>query len=223
MFSGAPISRVRIAVIALLCFHTLSCLGFAGDDNHEFWALTSFSFRLNDDWKMKIKEDFRFRDGEHFEQHNDLYFTYSGLCAPLLFGLGFKQVHKEDAADEWQRENRPYLDLTFKQDLFGLKFSNRHRLEYRDFENKKDVLRYRDRVKLAWPNDVFELPVQPYIADEINVQEESGYNRNRLYAGVVWDVNETLDVDFFFIHQKDKTTHGWDDVFITGLETFFSF
>ncbi|MBL7214193.1 MAG: DUF2490 domain-containing protein [Phycisphaerae bacterium] len=209
-----------------LCFIlvlAVSCLCHAGDDNQQHWAATSFSFRLNDNWEMKIKEDFRFRNGEHFEQHNEILFTYKGFSDMLDLGLGFRQVHQEDSSHEWQRENRPYVELSIKKEVWGLKCSDRNRLEFRDFENKKDVFRYRNRLKLASTKNLFDLPLRPYIADEIYIQEESGYNRNRIYAGVVWDVNKTLDIDFFFIHQKDKTTHGRDDVFITGFETIFSF
>jgi len=214
------VNKLLSALIGIL---TISCLCIAGDDNQEFWATTSFNFRLDDTWTMKIKEDFRFRNGEHFEQHNDIYFTYTGFTEAMVLGLGFKQVHKEDSMHEWQRENRPYFDLSISKTLFGLKWSDRNRLEFRDFEDRKDVFRYRNRLKVSSGKDLFELPLRPYIADEINIQEESGYNRNRIYAGLIWDVNQTLDIDFFFIHQKDKTTHGWDDVFITGFETIFSF
>ena len=210
-------------IIHILLVLMTSIICYATDDNQEFWAVTSFSFRLNDTWKMKIKENFRFRDGEHFEQHNEVFFGYNGLSDTLDFGLGFRQVHKEDSGHEWRRENRPYAELGFKGTMLDLKWSDRNRLEFREFENKKDVFRYRNRLKMSWPHDMFNLPLQPYIADEIFIQEESGYNRNRIYAGLVWDVNKKLDIDFFFIHQKDKTTHGWDDVFITGFETKFSF
>lgn len=211
------------ALWCLVCVLAVSCFCFAGDDNQEHWAAVSFSFRLDDNWKMKIKEDFRYRNGEHFEQHNEVLFTYTGFSKYLDAGVGFQQVHKEDAGHEWQRENRPYAELTVKKEMLGLKWSDRNRLEFREFEEKKDVFRYRNRLKAAWGEDLFDLPLRPYVAEEVFIQEESGCNRNRIYAGVVWDVNQTLDIDFFFIHQKDKTTHGWDDVFITGFETIFSF
>lgn len=216
-------NRLRIAILGLLCLPVVSCLCRASDDNQEHWTAISFSFRLKNDWKMKIKEDYHFRNGEHFEQRNEILFTYTGLSDNLDFGLGFRQTHKEDSGHEWQRENRPFIEATLKGKVAGLKWSDRSRLEFREFEDKKDVFRYRNRLKIVWPHNLFELPLRPYVADEIYIQEENGYNRNRLYAGLAWDVNQTLDIDFFFIHQKDKTGHGWDDVFITGLETIFSF
>jgi hypothetical protein len=172
---------------------------------------------------VKLKEDFRFHDGDHSEQQNDVFFNYSGFSKSIDLGLGFRLVDKKDSAGQWQQENRPYADLTLKTNVLGFKCSDRNRLEYRDFENKPDVFRYRNRLKFAWPHDLFGLPLQPYVAEEIFIQEASGFNRNRIYAGVVWDVNETLDIDFFFIHQRDKTARCWDNLFITGFETIFSF
>jgi len=214
---------MKIMTVGIISALIMTTCCYASDNNQEYWAVTSFSFKLNDTWKMKIKEDFRFRDGEHCEQQNEIFFGYSGFSDSLDFGLGFRQVHKKDSNHEWQRENRPYADLSFKNTMFGLKWADRNRLEFREFENKKDAFRYRNQLKMSWPNNLFNLPLKPYIADEVFIQEESGYNRNRIYTGLIWDVNKKLDVDFFFIHQKDKTTRGWDDVFITGFETKFSF
>lgn len=210
-------------MISLVCILSVSCFCYATDDNQEYWAVTSFSFRLDGNWTMKIKEDFRFRDGESSEQQHDLLFTYKGISDALDLGLGFRQVYKEDSSHEWQRESRPYVQLTLKNTLLGLKWSDRNLFEYRDFENKKDAFRYRNRLKLSSPHNLFDLPLKPYVADEVFFQEESGYNRNRIYAGLVWDVNKLLDIDFFFIRQKDKTSRGWDNVYIAGFETIFSF
>lgn len=210
------------SISCILFILAIPALCSAEDDNQEYWAVTSFRFRLNETWKMKIKEDFRFRDGDFSEQQNDIFFSHK-WSDTLDFGLGFRQVQKEDSTEQWQRENRPYMDLIIKGNLYGLKVSDRNRIEFRDFQNKKDVFRYRNQLKLSYPYTLFDLPLHPYIADEIYVQEESGCNRNRIYTGLVWDVNKTLDVDFFVINQKDKTSDGWDNLFITGFEIIFSF
>lgn len=211
---------MRKITFGLACLVLVSCFCFA--DDQQFWGVTSFSFRLNDEWTMKIKENFRFEDGQHFEQINEIVFT-TALSESLEMGLGFRQVHKEDAGHEWRRENRPYVELTVKLDLWGLKCSDRNRFVFRDFERKKDIFRYRNRFKVQWPEDIFDLPLRPYIAEEVFIEEEYGYDQNRIYAGVVWDVNKLLDVDIFVVHRSDKAAGGWDDTFITGIETIFSF
>lgn len=208
--------------VSLICVLAISTLAYGDGDNQQYWAVTSFSFRLNDTWKLKIKEDFRFRDGGFFEQQNEALFACK-LSDRLDIGLGFRQVHKEDASHEWQRENRPAVEFTVRDTLWGLNWSDRNRLEFREFENKKDVFRYRNRLKIASPHPLFDLPAKPYVAEEFFIQEGSGFNRNRIYAGLLWDVNKLLDIDFFVIHQRDKTGRGWDSIFITGFETIFSF
>lgn len=208
------------AILCILFFLAIPCICYA-DDNQEYWAITSFSFQLSDTSKMKIKEDFRFRDGDFSEQQNDAFFSYK-RTELINCGLGFRQVHKEDSSDEWQRENRPYADLTFKGSICGLPYADRNRVEFREFEDKKDVFRYRNQFKLSWPHNLFDLPLRPYVADEVFVQEESGFNRNRIYTGLVWEVSEKLDIDFFYILQKDDSTHGWNDLSILGFEMIFS-
>jgi len=66
-----------------------------------------------------------------------------------------------------------------------MKWSDRNRLECRDGENKKDVFRYRNYFKLNIPHKILELPLRPYVADEIFIQEENGFCRNRIYAGLI--------------------------------------
>lgn len=62
------------------------------------------------------------------------------------------------------------------------------------------------------------------MADEIAILEEYGLSRNRLYTGLIWDVNERLDVGFFYYFQKNKaTSDGWKDYNIIGAELKFSF
>lgn len=200
----------------------ISSLGYATDDNQEFRANTSFSFKLNDSWKMSIAQEFHFRDGEHFEHENIVSFKYKAADW-LDLGLGFKQLHKENSSHEWLRENRPYGEATVKKTLLGLKWSDRSRLAFRDNENSKDVFRFRNRLKAHVPHNLFDLPLQPYVADEIFIQEESGLYRNRIYAGLVWDVSDTLDIDIFMFHEKNETTHGRDDRYFFGFETKFSF
>lgn len=156
-------------IVCILC--VIPCFCYAGEDSHEYWAVTSFSFRINEAWKLKIKEDFRFRGGDYSEQQNEVFFSHT-VSETFNYGLGLRQVHKENSSGEWRRENRPYAEFTLRNKLYGLIWSDRNRLEFRDFEDKKNVLRYRNRLKLSSPHDLFKLPLRPYIANEIFVQEE---------------------------------------------------
>jgi len=202
----------------------MAALSLASDDHQEYRANSSFSFKLDELWKVKLVTEFHFRDGEHFEQEDEVLFTYKGLGDWIDVGVGYKLVYKEDSSNEWRRENRPFVEATVKKDLWGLKWSDRNRLEYRQKENSPDLFRYRNRLKMQIPYNLFDLPLQPYVADEVFIQEETGMNRNRLIAGLVWDINETLDVDFFYYFQKDKTSSdGWQDLNIIGAELKFSF
>ncbi len=210
--------RALFSIFVLMIAVDVCC---ATDDNQGVRAGAGFSFALNDMWKMTVTQKFHFRDGEHNKHENVVSFKYKAADW-LDVGLGFKQYHKE-SGHEWQRENRPYVEATAKEKWLGLKWSNRNRLEFRDFEQGNDVFRYRNRLKAHVPHDLFDLPVQPYGAYECFVQEASGLHQTRIYSGMVWDVNERLDVDIFVFHEKKQTTHGWDDRYTYGFETKFSF
>ena len=202
----------------------LVSLSLASDDHQEYRAQSSFSFKLNELWRVKLATEFHFHDGEHFEQEDEVLFTYKGLADWIDLGIGYKPIFEKDSSGTWRRENRPLVEATLKKDLWGLHWSDRNRLEYRQRENSSDVFRYRNRLKMHIPYDLFGLPLQPYVADEVNIQEEAGPNRNRLIVGLLWDVNEMLDVDFFYYFQKDKTSSdGWEDLNIIGAELKFSF
>lgn len=213
---------MKKVTLCIVLFSIISSFCYATDDNQEFRANTSFSFKLDDSWKMSIAQEFHFRDGEHFEHENIVSFKYKAADW-IDLGLGFKQLHKENSSHEWQRENRPFAEIILKKTLLGLKWSDRSRLEFRDYEDAKDVFRFRNRLKAHIPHNLFDLPLQPYVADEIFIQEESGLYRNRIYTGLVWDVNDTLDIDFFMFHEKNETTHGRDDRHFYGFEMKFAF
>ena len=51
-------------VIEILLFVVVSSLCYATDDNQEYRGNVSFSFKLNDTWKMKIANEFHFRKME---------------------------------------------------------------------------------------------------------------------------------------------------------------
>ena len=91
----------KVILYSFLLVFVIPCFCYAGNDNQEYWGVTSFRFRLNEKWKMRIKEDFRFRAGDFSEQQNDIYFSKK-TSETLDFGLGFRQVHKEDSSHEWQ-------------------------------------------------------------------------------------------------------------------------
>ena len=206
---------------ALLCLVSVS---LASDDDLEYRAEVSFSFNLNEVWKVKLQPKSHFYDGEHLEHEDSVFFTYKGLADWIDVGAGFNKTYKKDSSNEWRRENRPYLEATVKKKLWGLKWSDRNRLEYRQKENRQDLFRYRNRLKMHIPYDLFGLPLQPYVANEINLLEETGLDRNRLIAGLVWDINKSLDIDVFYYFQKDNKSSGsWQDYNILGAELKFSF
>jgi len=210
----------------LTCFILMiaSCsICIAENDDVAFWSWTSFNFHINESWKVNIREDFRFPDGSFAEYQNQLLLNYTQLPDYLDLGIGYRLIEKEDSHGDFRQENRPFIDLALKKEVLGLKLSDRSRLEYRGMENKDDAFRYRNQLKLSSSHDLFNLPLRPYIADEIFVQEREGFYRNWVRTGIIWDVNKRLDIHFFTIFQSEKQRGRWDDLVIGGIEMAFTF
>lgn len=217
---GINMNKLLVSCVSML---TLCSFCLAEDDDFEFWSQTTFNFKINEVWKIGIREDFRFLGGSFSEYQNWVFFDRKDIAENLDLGIGYRLIHEQDSSGKLRREHRPYVDLTFKTILLGFKCSDRNRFEYRDFENRDDVFRYRNQLKFSSTKNLFDLPLKPYIADEIFIQEEKGLYRNWIRTGILWDVNDKLDVNFFTIFQTEKQTGGWDDHLIGGIEMSFSF
>lgn len=214
---------MRNTIIASFVFFLFAgCVCMGSDNNQIYKATASFSFKLNDDWKIKVGQELVNVDGENSVYMGSVSFSYAGFAEWLVLGAGYKQYHA-DLNNDWIRENRPFGEATFKKTMFGVKWSDRNRLEYRDVEGKEDQLRYRNKLKAHIPHDLFGLPVQPYTAYELFVQEERGDYQNRIYGGLVWDVCEKLDLDLFVYRVQVDTSSGYESRYVIGFETKFSF
>lgn len=102
--------------------------------------------------------------------------------------------------------------------------SDRSRLEYRDREIKKDIWRYRNKLTIRLPLEFTELKLKPYLADEVFINlDEEGYNRNRLYGGVSFELSKNLTGDIFYLWQSSRSGGGRKDINVLGTALKFHF
>jgi len=104
--------KVNLFIFIVMTLIVLICQkSFAIDDgDFQYWNTESVSFKIGDDWKGKLEEEFRFSDdgGDFTYQHSDLSFTYSGLADWLDLGIAYRHIF-EKRGDDWPRESRPHL------------------------------------------------------------------------------------------------------------------
>jgi hypothetical protein len=162
--------------------------------------------------------------GNFYYEHSDLIFTYSGLAKWLDVAGGFRLVYEKDNENVWRRENRPLLDVTLKGSLFDCSVSSRNRIEYRDFEDRKDVWRYSNKFVVKLPIEVTPLKLKPYTADEVFITlDDDNIDKNRLYFGVIMPLRKGIDADIYYIWQSSRSGDEWKDIEVLGTGLKFEF
>jgi len=214
--------------VILTVFIVLSFIGtsFAFDDgDFQYWNTESISYKINDEWKMKLEEEFRFGDdaSDFYYQHSDLGATYKGLADWLEVGLNFRLIFEEDG-DSWLHEYRPHLNATLKYKLEDFKLSNRGRMEFRVKQKGDDSWRYRNKFTIKYPVMIEKIKFSPYIADEIFMDFDIGeLNRNRLYGGIDFELPKYLKLDIFYLWQTSKKSKHWINYHVLGTKLKLSF
>lgn len=214
-----------IAIIAQVML--LSTVSFASrNGNGEYWQKFGFDYDLNKDWKITVREEFRFgRDNGNPYLHNtDIGLIYKSLGDWIDLGFNFKKEYEKDSSDKFRHENRPNFNIMLKGRIFDFDVGNRTRLEYRDFELKEDVWRLRNLTTVNLPFKLTRFNLQPYIADEVFTNlGESDINQNRLSAGFSFKLTKNIKAGIYYLLKSSKTDDGWLQTNVIGTQFVFLF
>ena len=225
-------SRLKTAacfVFILECIFTFGgpCFAFE-DEGFQFWASTSTSLDISQNWAAMFHREFRLGDdgGTLYYQHSELGAMYKGLAEWLELGFNYRQIFERDDERVWKLENRPHVNITLKGKLSDLDLSNRSRFEYRIREDKDDLWRYRDKVTVKLPDELTGLKLKPYVANEVFITlDDCDYNVNRFYSGINFDffLFKKIQADVFYLWQSSKSHDDWKDIHVlgTGLKILF--
>ena len=216
--------RIVFLVCVVLLFLSNKLFAFS-DGDFQYWNTESLSVKLADDWKIAAETEFRFGDdvSDFYYQHTDAGITYSGLADYIDIGLNYRYVLEESGSD-WDYESRPHLNFTLKTKIEEFKISNRSRFEYRDKEKSSSSWRYRNKLTIKFPIKLTKLNIKPYIADEIFVDfDAEDLNRNRLYAGLGFNIYKNLNGDIYYLWQASKSSGKWKDTNVIGTKLKLAF
>lgn len=218
------VKKICISAI-LLASMTLPAFAFSNGD-FQIWNTESIDWKIDKKLSAKVEQELRFGDNvtELFYLHTDGGFNYK-LMEHLYFGANYRHVIFKNKK-KWVQEYRPHINLTLKGKWEGFKLSNRNRLEYRIFGfNKRDTIRYRNKTTVGYPFEWEGFKLEPYAADEIFVSFTYGeFTRNRLYAGLKFDIVKNLKGDIFYLWQISRKKEGkWPNTNVLGLKLKFVF
>jgi len=219
-------NKKYLQLILLLAVITMTSLAFAYDNgDFQAWHTANITWKIGDDWKLAIEREMRFGDSadDFSYHHTDIGTSYSGFADWFVLGLNFRNVN-EDNGEEWLMTHQPHLNATFKAVIKDFKLSNRIRMEYRDRQDASDGFRMRNKITLKFPIKFTKKNIQPYLADEIFVDfDQGGMNRNRLYAGFVFDIVDNLKGELFYLLQSSESNNKWNDYNVLGTKLKLSF
>ncbi|MHC4204526.1 MAG: DUF2490 domain-containing protein [Planctomycetota bacterium] len=212
-------------VLAFVAYNSRSCFASI-DGDFQFWSTAGVSFDINKDWKVAVEEKLKFvHDAGHLRYHHtDLGFTYKGLADWIDLGFNFKQVFVELPDDDWSRENRPHLNITFKGRWAGLDFSDKSKFAFRDIEYGDDYWRYSNKLKVNLPYELTRFKFRPYVADQVYINmDRSNFEKNRLYAGVSFELSKNIESELYYVYQWGKFLDYWFELSALGLQLKLSF
>jgi len=219
-------NRVVPALAAAAVIILFANTGYGSDEVFRLWSSVSATTELNEDWEFTFSEGLRFTDNasRFYYSSSSLSLNYSGFGDWLDVGVGFRKIFMKKSRHSWRQEDRPYVSFTLNGIYNRLDVSNRIRFEYRDKEDAKDVWRFRNRFQIEFPVRWTQLQLRPYMSDEIFVNfDEEHFNRNRVYAGVVYEFPEHTECKFYYLFQSWKSGDKWRDMNAVGITLNFSY
>lgn len=216
--------KTIFTVIGLALF--LAAKVYAYDDgDFQIWNTDTEEFKINQDAKIALEEEFRWGDnaGEFYYQHYDAGFLYS-LKKWLNIGGGYRHIY-ELKQGKFKLENAPYATATLLWDFKGFKFDDRNRIEYRHFDYKTDIWRYRNKVTLKFPWKFTRWGIQPYLAEEllIDLSPAHQFNQNRFSSGLSMNLTSNLKTEIYYMLQDTKASDNWVDTNVLGVKLKLAF
>ncbi|MHC4619159.1 MAG: DUF2490 domain-containing protein [Planctomycetota bacterium] len=185
----------------------------------EYWQQIGLSHDINEDWVVHAEQEFRAgrRNGNPYLHNVNVGLVYKNLTDWLDIGADFKKEYEKDSAGKFRGENRPHLSLLFKGKLLDIDAGNRLRVEYRDRENKEDIFRLRNQVKLKFPVKFTKLALQPFVAEEFFVNlGDNNVSQNRLSAGFSSRPAKSVEIRVYYMWKTSKIPGGWEDTNVIG-------
>ena len=219
--------RIKLIFLGALILSVVFCSSSLAFDNGDFqiWNTDSVSFRLNENWKIKFEEEFKFGDdaGDFYYQHSDLGIVYSGFAEWFDLSFNYRQTF-EKKSGEWKEENRPHLNAVVKWKVSDISVAARSRLEYRNREDEDNFWRYRNKFTVKLPVEFAKFQIHPFVADEIFYDFDKGtLNKNRIYIGFSFKPRKGLAAEVYYLNESSEKGEEWTDNNVLGTKIKISF
>lgn len=216
---GEKMKAAKFAVICAVLMMSASAYAY-DDGDFQVWHTESQELKINKVSKITFEEELRWGDdaGELYYQHYHSGYVYA-VNKNLDLGVNYRQIY-DKTGDKFKEENRPYINATVKWGISGFKFDDRNRLEYRHFDYREDLWRYRNKITAKFPFKFTKIEIQPYMADEVFISFLGrALSKNRAYCGFLMSFTPNLKGEIYYMLQSDKTASGkWKAANVLGTK-----
>jgi hypothetical protein len=218
------VKKFKALVMAVTFFAAANAYGYQNGD-FQIWHTEVQDVNLKQGTRLTVEEEFRYGDtaSELYYQHYDFGLAYD-VNKYLTTSINYRQIY-EGEKGKFKPEYQPQLNITPKCDLYGFKIEDRNRFELKLYDdNREDKVEYRNRLLVKAPWKFTPLAIQPYVSDEIFVLLNSVWcRRNRLAAGVTFDLIKNVKGDIYYMLQETKKSGRWTAANILGMKLKVAF
>ncbi|WP_200344824.1 DUF2490 domain-containing protein [Halochromatium glycolicum] len=205
----------------LLLFHVPTLMA-AQDAGGSYNLLLKKS--LNEDWFLISRSNLASRNnfGDNFLGYTGLGVGYQ-LTPSFSLRAGYRRAWFR-FTDEWQPENRGYLEGYFAERINGFRVSNRARVEFRRFDWRDDDVRLRNELAIEAPWSLTPLRLKPYLEEEVFFSTRAGrIEANWLGGGLAWRPVEGVKLKLGYRWNRFRVGDDWNNrnVLVTGINLFF--
>jgi hypothetical protein len=212
--TGKTVLKVKRTILLLGFIGLINTNAFSQSNDVGTWFVYFGNQKINDKWN--IQSDFQYRDYRFIGQRNQ-FLARGGLgynLKPqnhnLLLGYAYIATDAYDESDiniGTKIENRIYQQYLYKNKLGSNSFLHRIRLEERFISNDFGLrTRYFISVQKPLRNKNGTRNATYFSAyNELFIDiKETQFDRNRLYAGLGFSINESIRVESGYMIQTQK-------------------
>lgn len=179
---------------------------------------------LNDDWFLISRSNLASRDnfGDRFLGYTGMGVGYQ-LSPRFSIRAGYRRAWFR-FTDDWQLENRGYLEGYFADRFNGFRISHRARVEFRYFDWRDDDVRLRNEIVVEAPWVLTPLKLKPYLEEELFYSTRNGWiEANWLGAGLAWRPAKGVKLKLGYRWNRFRAGDDWANrnVLVTGMNLFF--
>jgi hypothetical protein len=223
---------IRRAAFALLLLVTLfSAATTQAKDQFEMRINGAAALSLAEYWKATFSIESSFdEDGDKKQHYSDLGFLYTRIAEWLDIGANYRSVYNRLYDDIWINENRFYLNLIGRHQLFNIGLNHRVRLEYSQLDADRiddfGTFRYRISINPPFEYDMTrerlilnDYTVSPYGSYEIALDtSDNEISSHTGKVGLSAILSEKVVANIYYSYAKRLSDFVDGDLHATALE-----